>query len=266
MFSLCRTKKYFTLLLILAQTACAANAVKEGKESTFTICAEPDSLPLSQSSSRTGYEIEVAETIAKALGRKLEIKWVPQRDHSYFRQTLGNGQCEALMSVPTQMQNVTTTRPWYRTGFVFVSRSEDKLNLSSFDEPRLGHFKIAVPATGLGETPPALALTLRGLSQNLRPFSIYEPGLMITAVLQKEVDLAIMWGPFTAGLTPEQKLLLRVQPTPDKDARLDLAYDISIGVRKGNNSLKAALDQALKTESKTIAAILEKWHVPLRTL
>ncbi len=218
MYSLYRIKNILGLFFMLSLTACAHERVLAQKNSTFTICAEPESFPLSQSSTGSGYELEVAEVIAKAMNRKLEIKWVAQRDHSYFRQTLGSGQCDALMGVPSQMHNVLSSHPWYRSGFVFMSRTADKLNLSSFDEPSLRKLRIAVPATGLGETPPALALTRRGLSRNLQPYSIYEPASMMAAVKNKEADLAVIWGPFTSGLSVDEKTSLRFSPRPIKMA------------------------------------------------
>src|SRR3954471_1512751 len=85
------------------------------------ICAEPDSLPMSQQSSQTGFEIEVAQLLAHDLERPLEVKWIAQRDPSYYRSTVGAGVCDAVMSVPTGFSRLETTRPWYHAGFAFVT-------------------------------------------------------------------------------------------------------------------------------------------------
>src|SRR4051812_31980148 len=67
---------------------------------SFRICAEPNNLPMSDEGTRSGFEIEVAELVAKELGQPLEVKWVAQRDPSYLRQTIGAGACDAIMGIP----------------------------------------------------------------------------------------------------------------------------------------------------------------------
>jgi hypothetical protein len=57
--------------------------------SDFKICAEPQNFPISEEKSHSGFEIEAAELIAKAMGKKLKVIWVTQKDHSYHRQTIG---------------------------------------------------------------------------------------------------------------------------------------------------------------------------------
>ncbi|MFL5785850.1 MAG: quinoprotein dehydrogenase-associated putative ABC transporter substrate-binding protein [Bacteriovoracaceae bacterium] len=223
----------------------------------LTICAEPDNLPMSERTSRSGYEIEVAELLAKDLGEKLDVKWIAQRDHSYFRQTIGKDQCQAIMGVPAGFHRLTTTAPWYTTGFVFVSQNGLP---QSFDDKNLSTLRIGVPATGLGETPPALALSKRGLVKNLRPYSIYEPKTMIEAVKKKEIDLAVVWGPFAGWFGKD----LHVAPTPEKDGAMPLAFDVTIGLKKGNMKLKEKLDRAIARNRTKIDDILARWRVPVR--
>jgi mxaJ protein len=246
-----------------------AFAVRAGNP-PLRICAEPNNLPMSQQASRSGFEIEVAEILAMDLHRKLEINWAPQRDRSYFRQTVGQGNCDAIMGVPSGFARLTTTTPWYRTGFVFVTRARDAIKIRSFADPILHKLTIGVPATGLGETPPAIALSQRDLGSQLRPFSIYDPRAMIQAVAKKQIDAAIVWGPFGGWFTDvgnkNSADELTVQPTPDSDGPLQFTMGISIGVRKGNLELKKALESAISRHREDIAGILQKWRVPMREL
>ena len=245
------------LLVMAAATAHAADV------SPLRICAEPDSLPMSQQSSNSGYDIEVARLLADALGRPLEVKWVSQRDPSYFRATIGAGVCDAIMEVPEGFERLTTTAPWYRTGFVFVSRVGDGVPVTSFDDPGLKQLSIGVPATGLGETPPAIALTRRSLGDRLRPYSIFDPRTMIDAVADKDIDLAVVWGPFGGWWGGTEKRPLVIKAVPAMDGTMPLTFAMSIGVRKGDEQLKAQLDQALVERREAIAAILTRWRVPL---
>lgn len=261
MFSNCLTKILLPLVLISGfglSTLAAAPA-----PSSFRICAEPDNLPMSQQSSRSGFEIEIARLLAKDMGQELQVKWVAQRDHSFFRQTIGTGACDAIMGIPSGFSKLTTTKPVYRTGFFFVTRPEDNLAPKSFDDENLRKLKIGVPVTGLGDTPPALALTRRGLGENLRPYSIYEPQKLISAVVKKDVDMAILWGAFAGWFSSNEKPPLTITQTPVKDNVMPLAFDISIGVRKGNTALAELLNLALDHQQAGITAILNHWHVPV---
>jgi mxaJ protein len=250
----CRIELYLLCLFMVVPFSPAHAVVP------FRICAEPDNLPMSQQVSESGYEIETARLLAKDMGRPLEIKWVAQRDHSYYRQTIGAGACEAIMGVPANFGKLTTTKPLYRTRFFFVSR--EKKNLPrSFDDEGLKNMRIGVPATGLGDTPPALALTQRSLGKNLRTYSIYEPQKMIDAVADGDLDLAIAWGPFAGWFG--NKNGLKISPAPEHDGPLPLAFDISVGVRKGDLTLKSRIETAFIHQEAAIQKILENWHVPV---
>jgi len=226
------------------------------------ICAEPDSLPMSQQSSQSGFEIEVAQRLAKDLGRPLEVRWIAQRDPSYYRSTVGAGVCDAVMSVPSGFSHLDTTKPWYHASFAFVTR--DAPLPQSFNDPELAKVTIGVPATGRGEPPPAISLTRRDLGGQLHPYSIYEPRALVEAVADREVDMAVLWGPFAGYYGARQKVPLKVGATPDVDMGMPMGFDISIGVKKGNDALKDQLDAALVRERPAIAAILGRWHVPTK--
>ncbi|MDB5477593.1 MAG: extracellular solute-binding protein family 3 [Alphaproteobacteria bacterium] len=255
MFLRCPSKSASSLVALFLLLTTGA-----GAEVPLRICAEPDNLPMSQKSTNSGFEIEAAQLLAKDMGRTLEVKWVPQRDHSFFRQTIGKGECDAIMSLPAQFGRLTMTQPWYRTGFMFVTRKEDNIAPHSFDDETLKKLSIGVPATGLGDTPPIMALTQRGMAANLRPYSIYEPQKLIDAVAKKEIDMAIVSSPFAGWYGGQQNLALT--PTPERDGMIPFAFDMAIGVRKGNEALKEQLNRALEHQHAAIAAVFDHWHVP----
>jgi mxaJ protein len=165
------------------------------------------------------------------------------------------------MGVPTQFKKLATTKPWYRTGFVFVAKDNEHLP-QSFDDPKLREFTIGVPATGLGDTPPMLALTSRGLSLNVHPYSVFRSEDLISDVQKDLLNLAIVWGPFGGWYAAEKKMAIK--PTPDNDGYIPLVFDYSIGVSKKNLQLKTKLDQILDQKKEALQGILVKWHVPLR--
>ena len=226
----------------------------------FKICAEPNSLPLSRQADQSGLEIDVARIIADELGRELKIVWVSNRDYAFYRMTVGSGACDALMGVPASFPTLTTTNAWYRTGFMFVSRSGD---VRSFDDERLRHMTIGVPVTGLGDgTPPAIALARRKMIDNLRPFSVYEPQTMVAAVAAGTLDTAVVWGPFAGWFVGAGNEQLSLARAPGRDGPTPFAFDISIGVKKGNEVLRDRLDRALGARQVDVEQALERWRVP----
>src|SRR5689334_8653921 len=101
MFSLSRNNVAIVICLF-SLIACSSSSKKEevqasNEKSVFSICSEPNGLPMSDERSRSGFEIEVAKIIAEQMGKELQVKWIPQRDQSYIRETVGSGECQAIM-------------------------------------------------------------------------------------------------------------------------------------------------------------------------
>jgi mxaJ protein len=239
-------------------------AVSAVPTSTFRICAEPENLPMSDEQTNSGFEIEVAQILAKAMEKQLEVKWIPQRDQTYFRSTIGAGQCDAIMGVPFGFERVETTRPWYRTSFAFVTSPKIGTPPSSFDDPRLKNISIGIPVTGEGDIPPAIALTKRNLTSGFHPYTFFDNKEIVDAVAASKLDMGILWGPFAGYYASQSKNPVHVALTPERDGRMSMTFDTCIGVKKGNHQLKEQLDRAIETHKAEIAAVLAKWHVPLR--
>ena len=114
------------------------------------------------------------------------------------------GKCDVVMGVPAGMNEIATTHPYYRSGYVFVSRRDRHLNILSLDDPRLHHLRIGIH--DLGDTdreiPPVHALTSRGIVSNLVGYNIFGANFdetnpssdLIKAVENRNVDLALAVG------------------------------------------------------------------------
>lgn len=89
---------------------------------------------------------------------------------------------------------------------------------------------------------------------------------MIEAVQNKEVDVAILWGPFAGWYAQESNGALVSALAPAKDSGFPLSYDMAIGVKKSNQDLKVKLDAAIENQQEAISAVLKKWQVPVRKL
>ena len=234
-------------------------------------CADPNNLPFSNDKGE-GFENRIVELIARDLGAEVRYTWWAQR-RGFVRNTVGAAQCDVVPGVAAGVDNLATTRPYYRSSYVFVTRTDRNLDLASLDDPRLKRLVIGVQMVGNDafNTPPAHALAERGVTANVRGYMIYgdyaRPNpeqAIVTAVADRQIDTALVWGPlagYFARLSGVRMTLTPVTPQLDH-GRWPMAFDIAMGVRKGNEALRQELDAELDRRHAEIQAILAQYGVP----
>ncbi len=239
-----------------------------GAPRVLRVCADPNNLPFSNERGE-GFENRLAELLARDLGAKVEYTWWAERK-SFLKNSLGAGKCDAVMGVPSAMDSVSVTRPYYRSTYVFVSRKDRKLGIRSLADPRLEKWRIGIHAVGEDFAPPAYALGRRGLAANVVPYSLFgeygqpnPPARLVDAVARGDVDVAIVWGPFAGFFAKAEQPPLEISPVqPATYLTVPFTYDISVAVRKGDESLRAELDAALERERPAIRALLAEFGIP----
>lgn len=255
--------------LLAAALALAVAAPASARE--LRVCADPNNLPFSNDQ-RQGFENEIAELIAKDLGAEVRYVWWAQR-RGNIRNTLQAGECDLIPGIATGMEMAATTRPYYRSTYVFVSRAGSGLNIDSFDDPRLRKVKVGVQLVGddFANTPPAHALADRGIVENVRGYMLYgdyalptPPERIVKAVADGEVDVAVVWGPLAGYFASREATPLTLTPLAPQagTSRFPMAFDISMGVRRSDKALLAEVDQALARNKAAIDAILSRYGVP----
>jgi mxaJ protein len=237
--------------------------------SVLRVCADPNDLPFS-SRARNGFENRVARILAADLGARLEMVWVPLR-RGLVRNTLGQDRCDALLGVPAGWERVLSTRPYYRSTYVFASRRDRGPAFRSLDDPRLRTARVGVELVGDdGANPPAAhALASRGIVDNVVGFPVFGDareevpgGAIVRAVQSGELDVAIVWGPRAGYAARRDPRLLLVPVPPEEAGPLAVAFAMAVGVRRGNVALKDALDGALARRRAEIERVLEAYGVP----
>src|SRR3954471_16871232 len=124
----------------------AALAAPREDPRVLRVCGDPNNLPFSNDRGE-GFENQIANTIARDLNRSLVYYWHPQR-RGFLRATLLAGTCDVVIGVPSLLERARVIRPYYRSSYVFVSRHDRRLNITSLDDPRLRSLRIAIPITG----------------------------------------------------------------------------------------------------------------------
>jgi mxaJ protein len=234
-----------------------------GNAAELRVCAEPDNLPFSRED-ESGFENRIARVVAKELGAALRYVWAPQR-RGFVRKTFGEGRCDVWMGVPAGFERMLTTKPYYRSTYVFVF---SQTRLVSFDDANLGKLRIGVqlPGDDLAATPAGHALAARGAVNNVVGFTVYgeHPAgqRIVEAIAAGRLDAALVWGPAAGFFAREKNLHVAVAYAPAEVAALPFQFSISVGVRKGQNALRDQLNAALERRRGEIDAILDEYSVP----
>lgn len=233
------------------------------------VCADPNNLPFSNQT-REGFENKIVELVAKELGEQVTYVWWAQR-RGFIRNTLKAGRCDLVAGVPTSLEMLRTTAPYYRSSYVFVTKREGP-DVSTFDDPRLHKLRIGVQLVGDdgANPPPVVALARRGMVGQLTGYPVYgdyslpSPAAgVVMAVSRADVDVAIAWGPLAGYFAKKEGLRVIPVSGTEGDPALPMSFDISMGVRKGNDALAQAVESALEKHRPEIRAILAAYGVPL---
>jgi mxaJ protein len=271
-----RTLGPLALAVALAHAAPAA-AASEGDTPArdagrvLRVCADPNNLPFSNSRGE-GFENALARLFARELGARVEYFWWAQH-RGFFRNTLRARNCDVVMGVPASLELVERTSPVYRSTYAFVVRRGSGLRPTTFDDPALRRARIGVHVIGddYANTPPVHALSQRGIVDNVVGYRLLgdyreesPPARLVEAVAAGDVDVAIVWGPFAGWFAPRQKVPLEVMPVGvDAEGPLTFAFDMSLGLRRGEPGLKAELEEILARRRSEITRILREHGVPL---
>jgi quinoprotein dehydrogenase-associated probable ABC transporter substrate-binding protein len=237
------------------------------------VCADPNNLPFSNQRGE-GFENAIANLVARDLHKRLASYWLPQR-RGFVRNSLRVGVCDAIIGVPAGYELVRTTRPYYRSTYVFVSRP-GHIVPASLDDRALRRLTIGIQITGddYDNPPAAAALAARHLSANVRGYSVYGDYSQASP-LQRVVDdvrrgrigTAVVWGPTAGYFARTATPPLRITPvTPERDPVAGpFAFDIAMGVRTDDRALADALNGVIIRRQAEIERILQSFGVPLMT-
>ncbi len=263
-----------TAIVAAGLAACAAPAASRSPRNRareLRVCADPNNLPFSNDRLE-GFENRLAELIGSDLHAKVGYAWRAQR-RGFVRNTLTAGACDVMLGVPTGMDPVLTTRPYYRSTYVFVTRADRRLHIRSFNDPILRRLRVGVQIIGNDHTssPPAHALAERHIIDNVVGYSVFgdysqpnPPARIVDAVARGDVDAAVVWGPLAGFFASRQKVPLDLVPvSPQVDVPyLPFVFDIAMGVRRGNTGLRDELDGVIERRRADIDRILDEYGVP----
>jgi mxaJ protein len=257
-------------LLVAGALAVAGGPALAVETAPLRVCADPNNMPFSNQRGE-GLENRIAEIVAESMHRDIAYTWWPER-RGFLRNTLNANVCDVVMGFPF-LDMVASTRAYYSSRYVLVSRADRDFTFSSLAAPELRHLTIGVHLIGDdgANTPPAEALGELGIVDNVRGYMIYgdyreesPPSRLIEAVENGDVDIAAVWGPLAGYYALHSPVPLRVVPITDTSRFLPLVFEfpIAMAVRKQNFPLRNQLNEILEKRRADIEAVLDEFGVP----
>ena len=126
---------------LIAALLCALGGVAHAA-GTLKVCAADNEMPYANERGE-GFEDRIAEKLAAAMDMKLER--VGFSDPRYVvRDLLDKGKCDVMLGVDAGDPRVATTRAYYRSSYVFVTRADFGQEVTGWDSPALQTAHIGV--------------------------------------------------------------------------------------------------------------------------
>jgi mxaJ protein len=268
-------------LLALVQTPQAVRAQSpanaEAPRTALRVCQDPNNMPFSSLQGQ-GIENRIAEVFGKKLNLPVSYYSYPQR-FAFVRNTLRfklpdqDYPCDIMMGVPAGFDQVSVTKPYYRSTYALVFPSGIGLDhvRSAADFLRTDAALLRKLRIGIYDRSPATPwVHAHGLIDQTVVYKMLDadpqqyPGQIIDTHLHKrEIDVAVVWGPiagYFAIKNPADKLQVIALPS---EPGVQFDYAIAMGVRYGERQWKEQVESLIDASRSEIQAILREFGVPL---
>ena len=267
---------------LLAATAAAASlAAVQGASAAsdkLRICASKIEAPYSTAKG-DGLENRIAEIVAKAAGREPEFVWSDRAAIYLVRDGLDKNVCDVVFGVDADDERVRATRPYFRTGYVFVTPADDtSLGKSWKDLEKADMHRFAVrfatpaelmlKAAGKYEDNVSYGLSLVNFEDKRNKYTQVAADRLVSEVANGDADAAIAFASDVARYVkasgkPLKMTMIDDDFQPSDGARIPLHFDQAIGVRKDDEALAKELDEAIAKAKPEIDRALAEEGVPV---
>jgi len=217
----------------------------------LTVCAHPDALPFSsQNPTQPGFQLELAEAIARLLGVQLHVNWI------VFARHARRADCDAVMGSIVQSrvgasreageegdtdqrqngEEVTgephLTKPYASSGYVLV------VSTPAADVPRLAELKGGRVGIEQGSWPHYL-LTKQGI-----PTASYANQLeILDAVARGSVVAGLVTDPYVGWFLMQRPGAVKVSSAPMPAP--ELGWNVAVRLLNADPALLSALNDAI---------------------
>jgi quinoprotein dehydrogenase-associated probable ABC transporter substrate-binding protein len=241
------------------------------------VCQDPNNLPFSNTEAK-GFENRIAEVFGRELGLPVTYYSFPNR-LAFIRNTLRyklpgeDFRCDIVMGVPAGFDQVSATKPYYRSAYALVFPKGKGLDgvQSSADLLALPPAKRKALRIGIFDRTPASDwLARHDMVEQGVPYPMmnadpaYYPGEIIERELADgKINAAIVWGPIAGFFAKRVRNAELVVVPMASEPGVKFDYAMAMGVRYGEPAWKQQVEGLIEKTRPEILAILREFGVPL---
>jgi mxaJ protein len=245
---------------------------------SLRICSAQHEAPFSFKDG-SGFENRIASVLAEAMGRKPVFVWTEKPAIYLVRDFLDKNACDVVIGLDAGDPRVLTSVPYYRSGYVFLSREDQPLDIKSWKDKRiekLDHIAVTFgsPAEamlheiGKYEDDISYLYSLVNFRSPRNQYTQVAADKLVSEVVAGKADLAVAFAPEVARYVKQSTAPLRMIVISDDNYRSDGQkvphhFDQSIGVRKGDEALLEQINIGLGKAHAKIEAVLKEEGIPL---
>ena len=224
------------LSLGLAQGALARPLESIKTRGVISLCASPMALPFaSRHGDRPGYQVELAQALADRLGVRLQVDWVAVSFH--FRRV----DCDIVMDTITDEEaqresHIRWSVPYQKSGVALAVRPGEN-GITGFDSLD-ARYRVGVLRGSLAD------MYLDQHGAHAIPYGFESD--MLEALVNGEIDAAAVTA-LSAGYYNLQHPAAPLRLIYAYDAVPELGWNLAVGMRRSDQPLIDAVDQAVQT-------------------
>ncbi len=266
------------LLTAMTMTMLPSAHAEKALPDSLRVCAAGNEMPYSNNAQQ-GFENDIAKALATSMSLPVEFVWSEKPAIFLVTEQLMKNTCDVVIGVDTGDTRVLTSKPYYKSGYAFIYKSDKGLNVTDWNSPDINNMhKFAV----ISGSPSEVMLreigkysenfnyqkSLAGYKSPRNKYIRLEPKMLVSEVLSDKADMAHLWAPEVARYVKASNGKLTMVVSPPFDTLSDGQqvaehYEQSVAVRLGDETLLAAVNIGLQKAAPQINKILNKEGIPL---
>lgn len=252
----------------------------QAEANDLVVCAGKNEMPFSNES-KEGFENSIAQLIGVSLKRKISFYW--WSNALTLGKELNEKKCDLMIGVDPDDPRVQTTKPYYKSAYVFITREDREIDIQSWNHEYLKqkNFRIGV----LPDSPGKVMLLqinrfddmfdyfteIQNFQSTRNRYIRVEPARLVNDVVTQHLHAACLWAPEAARYVKSSSTPLKMTVIDDdakkaNGQKIPMHYKVAMGVRKGDDELLMALNQFIDENQAKIQEILNKEGIPLLSL
>lgn len=253
---MCKPALIGLAVLLTASFALPLAAVGTGKGPPLKVCLLKNNMPYSEFASKSGFDHDVADVVARAGGRQLKPIWIDNdaeiseidaSDYPFAR--LARFECDAIFSTAGPASDSLAGNEKLTLGQAYYGAAFELLACKADVQPRfraLRGLKVAIQS----QTVAHFALVM----VKAEPVNYFSLAAAFNGLIESEADAALLWGPaigsrlryaIQSGEVLRDPELARCKFVDAYAPPAAVRWNLHVATRKASPRLRSDIDKAL---------------------